>query len=420
MMTIVTMMDAPGASESGNRKRKRDQEAPTLVAVADSNKKPCIQGCFEWLPAEMLHKVLMLLPPELDTVHRMVCREWNAILGERRQTPPLHPIKWAADNKRMPLMDFILNPYRPQPSDAVRLPSHDYAMGVMRCCVREGWTDTLKCVVGFCQDKKLLMCRPTFGAEDLMLALKSGCVDVARYIGCPSDINCYSSWTYAAYEGGSQDCIDWVNACISGRWYVSSEHAMMATIRGGHLQLLKKLVETHERPFTTDMARCAIRHKQVDILKWGLETWHNLNVKIICHDAFRSAHKDVIKCLIHTVPLAAIRASCRERGGFVISLVKSRCYESLDLLKQYNLLNTDLEDILGAVRGDGKDVEMLEYLAENVPELAITNTASVLHQLARRSLEKRSMGAFGWCLDHLVKWGPTRDYLLEHGWTKPK
>ena len=338
-------------------KRKR---APT--PTTEKSKKRCIQP-FEWLPAEMVSEILSHLPRSLDPVLSLVCRNWHQLLPQRaRPARMAFTIKWAVQNDCWSLLKWIICRRR---HDTWACPCGDAA--AFYCLIHGkkkmlGWlldSEEVKYHLGraieidFQKMVALLMA----GRGDMLELVKD------RYCG-----NLYTTFLYAAYRGGSSDCIAWAREKLPN-YAMNPKEAMLQAAYGGQFDLLcKTAIQHHQRP-TTAMAIAAIRQRRVSVLEWIIEHGSGLDRKQLYAAAFRSGRADLINPVVLRLPLNARSRRYVQKMGIAQWAITHRRYNTLNLLIRYKVLHVDASTVAAAIQQDGHDVRMCKYLLEYAPKM---------------------------------------------------
>ena len=392
-------------------KRKRASTSTT-----EKSKKRCIQP-FEWLPAEMVSEILSHLPRPLDPVLRQVCQGWNQILSKQKASPR-DLVKWVIENECWPLYKWML--CRKEHSSWT---CKHCIEGIAHCAVANGKKEMLEWLLNSeeaeqhwqahakeqywqAHAKNVREIRAVvqrLSHAGIGIALKAGNLDMAKFIDSRhrGDKH-YGQFVYNAYEGGSDDCIKWVQSQPSAAHFILHPvPAMLAATKGQQFRLLKELCETHQQRPTTDMVLEAMRHGRLDMLKWILLKSLAIDItRIFASSTFQQAGVKIMRFLL--LKYRKRWASARDFENATANCVKaivSRRYAALALFKECDLLYVNEAMLKTTIKSDGQSADMLRFLTNHAPYLV--NGPDILKTLLHRSVSEGSVDALHWCIQHL-------------------
>lgn len=372
--------------------------ATVATSTGPTQKKRQKVNCFEWLPLEVLEKIVEDVPQDLDKITRSVSRIWGAAIGRRwkarirNQTRtvivPLVPpertypedkvgivmvkpcVEWAIDNHVLCLLTWLIGNLA-----LYRCNNETLRWWVNRACAAKN----AKAIVLLSQQGGL---RDAVDFNNVLFAAKAGNLECYRLVlGLAGRIGPRREHIYKACRGGHLDTVQWIlSHCGSGKEFdlggrPKFNTCLLNACRGGHKQLVDWLIP-HRRDvdksmvfssavfgenlsLTSEYTATAMRHGHLSLAKHLYSHWNCPVGTVVLKEAVYSGNVEGFRFVWDRMRVV-YQEEFRIRPWMC---VYRRSFDMLDLLAEKDCLRgLDIGMFKRAVRDDEHDLAMLQWL----------------------------------------------------------
>ena len=419
-------------------KRSREKEivvATTTTKNELSAKKPKLAevSLFDWLPLELVQKILEEVPWELDGITRLVNSTWYATMDRRwdprkrkgmwHRTTPC--VKWGLQNNAFSLLRWMLCD--------VKLKAYDEENHAwMRVACRAGNAQTIGWLTTQAAPDRVR----TKQVSDVKISLVAQHGDVACYRFVLELVG--RQWPrimdlYQACLGGKLETAKWIlehrpRAGSRFRWH----NCFHNVCSGGHSNLAAWLMTYPEglyepKELCSSYLTDAIENAHVELASELVKRWKcPIDGDRLLTIAMRSCKVEVVQWVMNVVS-AVIKVAFR-----VVNLHHYIKYRHFDILDVFAVNKMELcitpESFLMAICDDDDDSQslaMIQWLWQHSDKCAVRDsmrgrvpiTILATDRVFQKALTGGHLDVLEWFFQHALGWFSSRSQTKKFGWS---